>query len=170
MYNFVINCTANIGNILPTNKIMSNILPTIKERVLYLAVNVEDNKQIFFKKIGISYNNFTGEKKKRPLNSNAIRNILLTYPQTNAEWLLTGNGNMLKKKEGLINSGNYFNKSIKKNRNVEISNNVFDIENSKDKLMIEFLYKEIEYLKNENKMLIETIKDKNQIIQLLNNK
>lgn len=75
---------------------MKNNLPNIKERVLFLAENVEVSKQKFFKNIKITYGNFTGEKKKRPLNSDAIENILLSYPETNPEWLLTGKGEMLK--------------------------------------------------------------------------
>ncbi|MGQ1944530.1 hypothetical protein [Ornithobacterium rhinotracheale] len=75
---------------------MKNILSNIKERVLYLSENVEVTKQEFFRKIGITYGNFTGKKKERPLNSDAIENILLIYPETNPEWLLTGEGEMLK--------------------------------------------------------------------------
>ena len=74
---------------------MKNNLLNIKERVLQLAENVEVSKQEFFRKINITYGNFTGEKKKRPLNSDAIENILLIYPQTNPAWLLTGKGKML---------------------------------------------------------------------------
>lgn len=75
---------------------MKNKLSNIKERILYLSENVEVSKQRFFEKIDITYGNFTGEKKKRPVNSDAIENILLKYPQTNPEWLLTGKGPMLK--------------------------------------------------------------------------
>ncbi|MRI64342.1 hypothetical protein EDM00_10140 [Ornithobacterium rhinotracheale] len=64
--------------------------------MLYLSENVEVTKQEFFRKIGITYGNFTGKKKERPLNSDAIENILLIYPETNPEWLLTGKGEMLK--------------------------------------------------------------------------
>lgn len=75
---------------------MKNNLSNIKERVLYLAENIEVSKQEFFRKIEITYGNFTGDKKNRPLNSDAIENILLNYPKTNPEWLLTGKGKMLK--------------------------------------------------------------------------
>ncbi len=74
---------------------MENNLSNIKERILYLAENVEISKQEFFKKIDITYSNFTGSKKKRPINSDAITNILRYYPQTNVQWLLTGKGKML---------------------------------------------------------------------------
>ena len=44
----------------------------------------------------MTYGNFTGKAKETPLNSTAISNILLEMPDINAEWLLTGKGNMLK--------------------------------------------------------------------------
>ena len=55
---------------------MTNKLLTIKERILYLAENVEVNKQEFFRKIDMTYGNFTGNNKNRPVNSDAIKNIL----------------------------------------------------------------------------------------------
>jgi regulator of replication initiation timing len=42
------------------------------------------------------YGNFTGKAKETPLNSNAIGNILLEIPDVNLEWLITGQGSMLK--------------------------------------------------------------------------
>lgn len=74
---------------------MKNNLSNIKERILYLAEQQEDSKQKFFKKINITYGNFTGEKKIRPVNSDAIENILRNYPETNPNWLITGKGEML---------------------------------------------------------------------------
>ncbi len=44
----------------------------------------------------MTYGNFKGKSKKTPLNSNAIADILTIYPDVNPEWLLTGNGEMLK--------------------------------------------------------------------------
>lgn len=81
---------------------MKNNLSNIKERILYLAENVEVSKQEFFRKINITYGNFTGDKKKRPINSDTIENILLSYPETNPEWLLTGKGEMLKEKTNAV--------------------------------------------------------------------
>lgn len=75
---------------------MENILPNIKERVLYLSEKLEVNKQIFFRNIDITYGNFTGKKKRTPLNSDTIKNIILKYPAVNAEWLLLGCGKPFK--------------------------------------------------------------------------
>ena len=75
---------------------MSNKISTIKERILYLLECKEITKSKFFEKIDMTYGNFTGKSKKTPLNSDAIGNILLEIPDVNPEWLLTGNGQMLK--------------------------------------------------------------------------
>ncbi|RSC96021.1 hypothetical protein [Tenacibaculum singaporense] len=70
---------------------MSNILPNIKERVLQLADNLEVNKQIFFRNVGLKYSNFTGKSKESDLGSKAIAEILLKYPDIDLHWLITGN-------------------------------------------------------------------------------
>ncbi len=75
---------------------MNEILPNIKDRVLQFAENKEDNKQIFFRKTGLKYSNFTGKSKNSDLNSKSVAEILLTYPEINLKWLLTGKGEMLK--------------------------------------------------------------------------
>lgn len=72
------------------------ILPTIKDRILYFAKNQEDTIQDFFVKTGLKYSNFTGKSKKSDLQSKSVAEILLIYPQINIEWLLTGKGEMLK--------------------------------------------------------------------------
>ncbi|WP_094745860.1 hypothetical protein [Vaginella massiliensis] len=96
---------------------MENKLTNIKERILLLAETVEVSKQVFFKKIGITYSNFTGEKKNRPINSDAIKNILINYPQTNPHWLILDEGEMLlKDSQNVSNNGNN-NKNIGSNIN-----------------------------------------------------
>ena len=47
-------------------------------------------------KIGLTYGGFTGENKKRPVNSDALANLLAEYPDVNPRWLLTGQGSMLR--------------------------------------------------------------------------
>lgn len=69
---------------------MNDKSSTIKERILLIADNVEDTKQSFFKKIGVTYGNFTGKNKERPINSDAIATILSLYPSVNPEWLIMG--------------------------------------------------------------------------------
>lgn len=75
---------------------MKEILPNIKDRVLYLAENKEISKQDFFRKTGLKYSNFTGKSKESDLTSKSVAEILLKYPDVSPEWLLTGNGEMLK--------------------------------------------------------------------------
>ena len=43
----------------------------------------------------MTYGGFTGENKKRPVNSDAIANLLAEYPDVNPRWLLTGQESML---------------------------------------------------------------------------
>ena len=78
---------------------MKEILPNIKDRVLYLAENKEISKQDFFRKTGLKYSNFTGKSKESDLTSKSVAEILLKYPDVSPEWLLTGNGEMLKSEE-----------------------------------------------------------------------
>ena len=77
---------------------MANKLSYIKERVLFLAKLIGENKKEFIENIGQTYGNFTGVNQKRPLNSDTIHNILSKYPVVNVEWLLTGSGTPLKEK------------------------------------------------------------------------
>lgn len=44
----------------------------------------------------MTYSNFTGKAKETPLNSTAIANILSIAPDVNIEWLITGNGDILR--------------------------------------------------------------------------
>lgn len=106
---------------------MADKFSNIKERILYLSETIEDTKQKFFKKIGMSYSNFTGKNKERPINSDAIRNILVAYPQTNLYWLITGEGEMLRELQQNISGtqkGSNINSNINGVRgNIAISHN-----------------------------------------------
>lgn len=76
---------------------MSNKFSNIKERILYILEFKGITKTKFFEEIGVTYGNFTGKAKETPLNSTTLSNIFSKYPDINLEWLLTGNGEMLKK-------------------------------------------------------------------------
>jgi len=115
---------------------MSNKFSNIKERILYLAENQEGNKQIFCKKIGVTYGNFTGKNKETPISSTTIENILLNYPETNLYWLITGEGEVLKlepKKEVVLETDSIYLKKLIEMQEGEI----------------ERLKKEVIYLKKE---------------------
>lgn len=72
-------------------------MSNIKERVLLIAENQSYSKEIFFKKIDISYANFKGKAKETPLNSDTIANIMTHFPDIDPMWLLTGTGSMQRK-------------------------------------------------------------------------
>jgi ribosomal 50S subunit-associated protein YjgA (DUF615 family) len=65
-------------------------LTNIKDRILQFAENQEGNKQVFFKKTGLKYGNFTGKSKNSDLGSKGIEEILSKYPDVDLEWLITG--------------------------------------------------------------------------------
>lgn len=71
----------------------------IKDRVIHIIDYKGIKRESFFEKIGMSSANFRGPAKKTPLNSNAIENILSLYPDIDPNWLLTGNGEMIRVNE-----------------------------------------------------------------------
>ena len=68
----------------------------IKERILQITKRKRITNREICQKIGLTYGGFTGENKKRPVNSDAIANLLAEYPDVNPRWLLTGQGSMLR--------------------------------------------------------------------------
>ena len=79
---------------------MTNKFTNIKDRVLQLAETLGFGKKKFCEDIGMTYSNFTGKAKETPLNSTAIANILSIVPNVNIEWLITGNGDILRSDTG----------------------------------------------------------------------
>jgi len=68
---------------------------TIKERMLQLAKFKNLTMEDFCNKIDMSYANFKGEAKKRPINSNTVVKLFTTFPDINLKWLLIGEGAMI---------------------------------------------------------------------------
>ena len=75
---------------------MATIFSNIKERVLYISENKGITREKFFEDLGITYGNFKGKAKEKALSSDVLAKIITKYPDVNPEWLLTGNGEMLK--------------------------------------------------------------------------
>lgn len=74
----------------------------IKERIIQLIENKKLPKEEFYIKIGMTSASFRGKAKETPLNSTAIENILSLIPDVNPNWLITGQGEMLKKDQAVI--------------------------------------------------------------------
>lgn len=75
---------------------MTKKILNIKERILYFADYKDISYTKFFKDIGGTYGNFTGNNKNTSVKSSLLANLLVKYPELNPEWLLTGKGEMLK--------------------------------------------------------------------------
>ena len=71
-------------------------MSNIKERILQLAKSKGVSNEKFCKKIEMSYSSFKSSAKNTPLNSDAIGKILSLYPDVSADWLIIGEGKMLK--------------------------------------------------------------------------
>lgn len=75
---------------------MATIFSNIKERVLYISESKGITREKFFEDLGITYGNFKGKAKGKALSSDVLAKIIAKYPEISSEWLLTGNGEMLK--------------------------------------------------------------------------
>ena len=75
---------------------MATIFSNIKERVLYISESKGITREKFFEDLGITYGNLKGKAKEKALSSDVLAKIITKYPEISSEWLLTGNGEMLK--------------------------------------------------------------------------
>ena len=71
-------------------------ISTIKKRILQFIDNQSIAKVDFFDKTGINYSNFKGKSLNSELSGDKLTEIITTYAYLNSEWLLTGEGKMLK--------------------------------------------------------------------------
>ncbi|MBW4362664.1 S24 family peptidase [Flavobacterium taihuense] len=74
----------------------------IKKRIIQVLENKGIPKEVFYKKIGMTSASFRGKASETPINSIAIENILSEIPDLNINWLLTGNGSMIKSDSNFI--------------------------------------------------------------------
>ncbi|WP_162816976.1 S24 family peptidase [Myroides odoratimimus] len=86
---------------------MTNDIININSRIQLIVDELFDgNKRQFSKRINESptnLNNILGERKSTP-SSKIVSSIVYNLKELNAEWLLTGNGQMLKSKELIPNN------------------------------------------------------------------
>lgn len=73
---------------------------TIKERILYVSDYKGIGKENFLESINQSYSNYKGKSKLSIPGADVLVEIMSIYPDINLEWLLTGNGNILKNNNG----------------------------------------------------------------------
>ena len=146
---------------------MSNKISNIKERILYFLEYKGVTKSKFFEKIGMTYGNFTGKSKETPLNSEAISNILLEFPDINLDWLVSGKGSMLK-----TESNGSVSQNLKGDNSVQVGgSNNGKIKNNTENQSIKELQTEIENLKilliEKEKQLTEKEKQISKLIDKL---
>jgi repressor LexA len=75
---------------------MDKIFTPIKERVLKYLEEQGISKQAFYSTTGLAASNFKGQGARSELGGQAIAKILSEYKTLDAEWLLTGVGDMLR--------------------------------------------------------------------------
>lgn len=80
---------------------METIFSNIKERILHYTDYKGFKKDKFFSDLGVTYGNFKGKAKEKSLSSDVLAKIVTSYPEINLEWLLTGKGEMISKKEDI---------------------------------------------------------------------
>ena len=90
---------------------MENNFSNIKERILQIADYYGISKEKFFEELAISYGNFKGSAKERPINSSFLENLLTKYPDISPDWVLLGKGEILRKsmQSSIQGSGNIAN-------------------------------------------------------------
>lgn len=137
---------------------------TVKERILYFIENQSIKKEDFFRNIDISYSNFKGTNLKSDIGADKLVKILTYYPILNCDWLLLGQGEMLKKAEQNIsnaNSSNNMNNNINGNNgSIKISQNDLSnlIENCHE--LQKDLTESLKNSQNQVNTLLEILKNK----------
>jgi len=85
--------------ILSLQNIMEKILAPIKQRILQYVDYKQIERKNFFGELNVASSNFRGNALYSEVGGDVIAKILSNHSKLNAEWLLTGNGEMLKKQE-----------------------------------------------------------------------
>lgn len=75
---------------------------TLKEKILSFLSEMGIRKVDFFEKTGIQSSNFKGINVKSAPGGDMLVKILTIYPELSAEWLMRGEGGMLRNSENLF--------------------------------------------------------------------
>ncbi len=142
-----------------------NISP-IKQRILHFAEYLMISKREFYTKIGVSRGTL---ESNTGITEDVMAKFIATYPEISVEWLITGNGSMLResktnhtetqKTSGLTSSKNIDNQNEDSNNNANTQENNLLITT-----LLERLEKQSEVigvLKSENKQLRNQLAEKN---------
>ncbi|MDR0605442.1 MAG: hypothetical protein LBG80_14175 [Bacteroidales bacterium] len=111
-----------------------------KERILQFIEFKAITKSIFFEKTGIKRGFLDADKLTQAVSDEHFAKIVAAFPDINLEWLLTGNGEMLKKNEVVE----------QKNKS---ENEIFLTFIEKHNQELKTLYLEVGALRNENQNL-----------------
>lgn len=74
-------------------------MTTTKERILELINSQGVNVSTFFSSVGLSYSNFKGKQLQSSPSADVLVKIKTKFPDANMDWILTGEGRMLKTEE-----------------------------------------------------------------------
>lgn len=130
------------------------IFGNIKERILQVGDYYEIGRKNICELIGMTYGNFTGKAKDTPINSIAIQNIIARYPMIDVNWLLTGQGEMLRS-----DSNSSVPQQVSEPQSTQYSEVIALLkEQLKDKeAELKELNQEIGVLKHDNRKLMEQV-------------
>lgn len=69
---------------------------TVKDRLVLFAEAMGIKKSLFFSEIGMAQSNFRGSNIKSSISSDKVVEILTIYPNLSPEWLMLGEGDMIR--------------------------------------------------------------------------
>ncbi len=75
-------------------------MENVKEKILIFVQSIGLSKAEIARQLGISKSNFVGEAMSSDLNVSMVIKFCQLYPQVSAEWLLRGEGSMLREGAG----------------------------------------------------------------------